>query len=209
VSLAVEGEATLEEAVLIIARYHLHISPLTLNLFGFRQVPLSIHSLLPHHSPLPPSHLTPHPQPLRLQTGPSWYSFIAPSSLPAVPPSHLTPHPQPLRLQTGPSKHSFIAPSSLPATTFTSRLSPSTSSASDRSLLAFIHCSLIIARYHLHISPLTFNLFGFRQVSLAIYCSLYTAQCFGSERDFFLIRILTSMSFRIRIVIRICLRIRS
>lgn len=37
VHLAVEGEATLEEAVLIIARYHLHISPLTLNLFGFRQ----------------------------------------------------------------------------------------------------------------------------------------------------------------------------
>jgi hypothetical protein len=30
--------------------------------------------------------------------------------------------------------------------------------------LAFIHCSLIIARYHLHISPLTLNLFGFRQV---------------------------------------------
>jgi hypothetical protein len=58
VSLAVEGEATLEEAVLIIARYHLHISPLTLNLFGFRQDPLGIHSLLPHHCPLPPSHLT-------------------------------------------------------------------------------------------------------------------------------------------------------
>jgi hypothetical protein len=34
----VEGEASLEEAVLIIARYHLHISPVTLNLFGFRQV---------------------------------------------------------------------------------------------------------------------------------------------------------------------------
>ena len=39
--LAVEGEATLEEAVLIIARYHLNISPLTLNLFGFRQVPVT------------------------------------------------------------------------------------------------------------------------------------------------------------------------
>jgi hypothetical protein len=38
VHLPVEGDATLEEAVLIVARHHLRISPLTLNLFGFRQV---------------------------------------------------------------------------------------------------------------------------------------------------------------------------
>jgi hypothetical protein len=40
VHLPVEGDATLEEAVLIIARHHLHILPLTLNLFSFRQVPV-------------------------------------------------------------------------------------------------------------------------------------------------------------------------
>ncbi len=158
----------------------------------------------PHHCPLPPSHLTSHPQPLRLQTGPFWHSFIASSSLHAT---TFISHPQPLRLQTGPSWHSFIAPSSLPATTFTSHLSPSTFLASDRSLLAFIHCSLIIARYHLHISPLTLNLFGLRQVPFGIHCSLYTAQCCGSEKDFFRIRILPSKLFRIRIVIQICLRI--